>query len=281
MRTLLALGTAFLLLGFQSAACQEKSWLADEQARGVAEAAVHTTYPEPCYSTYRNEHLEGILLYVRKSPIVGKDLNNSVYFYRVASDVCQYVAEEDGKRVLRTQVTNDCCDYGLVAVDRATSKSYWFSGTKNADVFKEFVQDEQLQPDSSKPTLFTSLYLDLVWGEHSDKEIRSVEQLRNLVQSNFQSAYSPYERDSTWQGKFSIWWRQFRSRRPHLRLETTYEQSTAGTIVRGCGFSGFELTIPRSDPPPKGTPKLFQWSLMVKPDGTVEEQSSQVIYSRR
>jgi hypothetical protein len=53
------------------------------------------------------------------------------------------------------------------------------------------------------------------------------------------------------------------------------------TIVRGYGFSGFELATPRSDPPPKGTPKLFQWALLVKPDGTIEEQPSTIVYSGR
>ena len=237
---------------------------------------------KPCYSTYRNERLESWLLSVRKDRLVGNHLNNSVYFYRVASDVCEYVVEEDGKHVLMSQSTMDCCDYGLVAVDRATTKSYWFSGKKNAaDVFKEFVHDEQLQPDSSKPILFTALYIDLVWGEGGNKEIESLGQLRDLVQSNFHSAYSPYQRDNKWQGKFDIWWRQFRSRMPQVKLETTYESATSGTIVRGHGFSGFELTMPRSGPPTKGMPKLFQWSLLVKPDGTVEELPSKVLYSSR
>lgn len=282
MRATSALWTALLLFGFQFAGGQTAPWLTDEQARDVAGAAIHSVSPHPCYSTYRNERLEGFLLYFRKSPIVGNHLNNSVYFYRVASDVCHYVVEEDGKHVLMAQGSSDCCEYGIVAVDRTTTKSYWFAGReKAADIFKEFVRDEQLQPDSSKPTLFTALYLDLVWGEHRDKEISSLEQLRDSVQSNFHSAYSPYQRDNHWQRKFDAWWRQFRSRTPDLKLETTYEPTNVGTMVRGYGFSGFDLTIPRSDPPPKGTPRLFQWALLVKPDGTIEEQPSKVIYSSR
>jgi hypothetical protein len=273
--------TALLLLALQVAAAQS-TWLTDEQARDAAGAAIHVEYPEPCYSTYRKERLESWLLSVRKFPIVNKHLNNSVYFYRVADDVCDYVSEKDGKEELSTQATMDCCDYGLVAVDRATTKSYWFSGKKNAaDVFKEFVQDEQLRPDFPNPTMFTSLYLDLVWGEYSDKEIRSLGQLQDLVQSNFKSAYSPYQRDTTWQRKFDIWWRQFRLRMPQLKLDTVYERTDSGTIVRGYAFSGFELTIPRSNPPPKGTPKLLQWTLLVKRDGTVDEQPSKTVYSRR
>ncbi|PYX34338.1 MAG: hypothetical protein DMG80_02485 [Acidobacteria bacterium] len=122
---------------------------------------------------------------------------------------------------------------------------------------REFVQDEQLQPDSPNPTLYTGLYLDLVWGEHTDREIRSLGQLRDLAQSNFRPAYSPYERDTKWQRKFDTWWQQFLLRMPKLKLETTYEPTSAGTIVRGYGFNGFELTIPRTDPPPKGTPSVF------------------------
>jgi len=261
---------------------QATSWLTDEQARDVATAAIHSVHPEPCYSTYRNERLESFVLSVRKNPVMGNQLNNSVYFYRVASDVCSYVVEKDGKRVLMSQASMDCCEYGIVAVDRATSKSYWFAGKeKAADIFKEFVRDEQLQPDSSKPTLFIGLYLDLVWGEYKDKEITSLAQLRDLVQSNFQSAYSPYERDKTWQRKFDYWWRRFRLKMPQLKLETTYEPAGGDILVRGYGFSGFELTIPRSDPPPRGTPELFQWSLLVKPDGTIEERPSKVIYASR
>lgn len=280
MKTSIGLWTAFLLLGFQVADGQTTPWLTDEQARDVAAAAVHSAHPEPCYSTYRNERLEGFTLSVRKNPLVGNQLNNSVYFYRVTSDVCSYVVEKDGKQVLMSQVSMDCCEYGIVAVDRATAKSYWFAGNvEAADIFKEFVRDEQLQPDSSKPTLFTGLYFDLVWGENKDREITSLGQLRDLVQRNFQSAYSPYERDDIWQREFDEWWRQFRSRMPHLKFETTYEPANGETLVRGYGFSGFELTIPRSDPPPKGTPKLFQWSLLVKSDGAIEELPSKVIYS--
>jgi hypothetical protein len=172
---------------------------------------------------------------------------------------CSYVVEQDGKRVVISQVSNDCCEYGIVAVNRAKAKSYWFAGNMKAtDIFKEFARDEQLQPDSPELTLFFRLYFDLVWGERKGKEITSLSQLRDLVQSNFHSAYSPYERDNTWQLKFDYWWQHFQSRMPRLKLETTYEPAGGETLVRGYGFSGFELTIPRSDPPPKGKPALFQ-----------------------
>ena len=280
MQASLAILAVFLLFGFQAAAAHA-TWLTDEQARDLAGAAIHSVHPEPCYSTYRNERLEGFVLSVRSNPILDGQLNDSVYFYRVASDACDYVLEKDGKPVLMTQVSNDCCEYGIVAVDRATAKSYWFTGEKKADIFKEFTRDEQLHPDSSQPILFTALYRELVWGESGDNEISSLGQLRDLVQQNFQSAYSPYERDNVWQGKFGRWWRQFRSSTSQLKLETTYELTSEGTTVRGYAFNGFELTIPRSDPPPKGTPKLFQWAILVKPDGTVERLSSRVIYSAR
>jgi hypothetical protein len=282
VRAALVLWTACLLFGFQDiAAGQEKPWLTDEQARDVAGAAVRVVHPEPCYSTYRDERLEGFLPSLRKNPLVGNHVNDSVYFYRVSSNVCEYVVEENGKPVLHTQVTSDCCEYGMVAVDRVTSKSYWFRGKGIGDTYKEFVRDEQLYPGSSEPTLFAALYRDLVWGQYTGKEIQSLGQLRDLVQSNFQVAYSPGETDTKWQHRFDAWWRKFRSRTPQLKLETTYEPTTAGTVVRGFGFTGFQLTIPESGPPPKGTPKLFQWALLVKPDGTVEEQLSQVIYSSR
>jgi hypothetical protein len=282
MKVSFALSAVFLLSAFEVGAAQATPWLTDEQGREIAGAAIHGAYPEPCYSTYRLEHLESWVLSVRKKQILGNHLNNSVYFYRVASDVCDYVVENDGKYVRTSQVTLDCCDYGIVAVDRGTSKSYWFAPREKApDIFKDFVRDEQLQPDLPQPGLFTALYLNLVWGEDRDAEISSLGQLRNLVQRNFQSAYSPYERDNNWEHKFAAWWRRFRSRLPHLKLETAYEPASAGTIVRGYRFDGFELTIPRSDPPPKGTPKLIQWALLVKADGTIEEQPSKVIYSSR
>jgi hypothetical protein len=270
-----------LLFGLQAATGQGTPWLTDEQARDVAGAAIHSLYPEPCYSTYRNEQLEGFVAALRRNPIVGDHLNNSVYFYRVASDVCGYVVEKDGKPVRMLQVSNDCCEYGMVAVDRVTSRSYWFAGDKRADIFKEFTRDEQILPDSSEPTLFTSLYRELVWGDSSNNEIRSLTQLRDVVQQNFQSAYSPYEQDNAWQREFERWWRHFRSHMSELKLDTTYERTMEGTTVHGYAFNGFELTIPRSDPPPKGTPKLLQWALLIKSDGTVERLPSRVIYAAR
>jgi hypothetical protein len=177
------------------------------------------------------------------------------------------------------QIVLDCCEYGIVAVDRGMAKSYWFTGEKKEDLFKEFARDQQIYPDSPGPILFLGLYRELVWGETSDNEITSVGQLRDAVQQNFQSAYSPYERDTVWERKFERWWRQFRSNMPQLNLETTYEPTSEGTKVRGYAFNGFELTIPRRDPPPKGTPKLLQWTLLVKSDGTVERLPSKVIYS--
>jgi hypothetical protein len=273
----IATSFAFLLLGFQGAA-QEIPWLTDDQAREKAAATVHPIYPQPCYSTYRDEGLEGFILNVRRNPTVGGRLNNSVYSFRVASDTCEYLTEENGKPVIHTQVSNDCCEYGIEAVDRATSKSYWFRGDTRREIFNEFVRDEQLRPDLPEPTLFAALYLELVWGAGTDKEIRSLEQLRDLVQQNFRPAYSPYEANSIWQRKFDAWWRTFRSKMPQLKLETTYETTGEGTLVRGYSFVGFPLTIPRSDPPPKGTPKLLQWALLVKPDGMVEEKPATTVY---
>jgi len=281
MKASVGVWAAFLLLGFQAPAGEPTAWLTDEQARDVAAAAIRPVYPEPCYSTYRNERLEGLVVDLRRNPIVANRLNNSVYFYRVASDVCEYVVEKGGKPVRMSQVTSDCCEYGTVAVDRATARSYWFTGEKRADVFKGFARDQQIHPDSSKPVLFIALYRDLVRGESGDNEIDSPGQLREVVQQNFQSAYSPYERDNIWQRKFERWWRHFRSSMAHLKLETTYETTSEGIKVRGYGFNGFKLTIPRGDPPPKGTPTLFQWALLVKSDGTVEPLPSKVIYSAR
>jgi hypothetical protein len=105
--------------------------------------------------------------------------------------------------------------------------------------------------------------------------------LRDLVQQNLSSAYSPYERDNRWEQKFESWWRHFRSTVSRLELETTYEPTSGGTKVRGYAFEGFQLTIPRSDPPPKGKPTLVQWALLVKSDGTVQRLPTRVIYVAR
>jgi hypothetical protein len=179
------------------------------------------------------------------------------------------------------QATSDCCEYGIVAVDRTTGKSYWFDGEKRPDTFEKFARDEQIHPDVPEPTLFFSVYRELVWGESGDNDIESQGQLRDAVQQNFQSAYSPYGQDNVWQGKFDRWWRRFQSNISKSDLKTTYQSTSEGTEVRGYAFNGFLLRIPRSDPPPKGTPKLFQWALLVKSDGTVERLPSKLIYSAR
>lgn len=281
LRGLSFLALLFFFSGSGSAA--QTSWVADEHARDIAASAIRPIYPEPCYSTYRDERLENFVWDIGPKTIVGGQINKPVYFYHVASDSCNYVTMENGKPVVHTQVSMDCCEYGIVAVGRVTSKSYWFSerGKKAGDIFKDFVRDENLRPDSSQPVLFSALYRELVWGQTNATEISSLRQLRDLVQSNFQSAYSPYERDNAWQPKFEKWWRQFQAKIGGRKLETSYESLGVGTIVRGYGFSGFQLTIPRTDPPPKGTPTLFQWTFSIRPDGTVEEQPSRVVYSRR
>jgi hypothetical protein len=174
----------------------------------------------------------------------------------------------------------DCCGYGTVAVDRAVAKSYWFTGKKRADIFKEFARDEQIYPDSPKPTLFIALYRDLVWGESNGNELWSLRQLGDVVQQNFQSAYSPLD-DDVWKRKFERWWKRFRSSTPQLKLETTYEPTSEGAKVRGYAFSGYQLTIPWTGPPTKGAPTVFQWALLVRPDGTVEQLPSKIIYSAR
>lgn len=281
MKAQFGLWIALLLFGFQAAGGQVTPWLTDEQARDVAATAVRSTYPEPCYSTYRKESLEDFVVNLRKNPIVGNQLNNSVYLYRVASDACDYVVEKDGKPVQMSQITMDCCEYGIVAVDRATAKSYWFTGEKKAQIFKEFVRDEQLRPDLPEPVLFIALYRELVWGDSNDNEIRSQEQLRDAVQKNFQSAYVLDQSDNAWERKFNRWWSQFRSSVSQLNLETTYEPASEGTKVHGYAFNGFELTSPPSGPPARGIPKLYQWTLLVKSDGTVERLPSKVVYSVR
>jgi hypothetical protein len=279
LKSLLLLLAALLVFGLRIAVGQTAPQLSDEQAREIAGAAIYTVHPEPCYSTYRDERLESIAFDLRRNRIVDNHLNNSVYFYSVASDVCEYVVERDGKPVLMTQVSSDCCEYGLVAVDRVTSKSYWFAGDNKAQIFGDFVRDERLQPDSTEPRLFFALYRNLAWGNYPGHEIESLEQLRSVIQENFHSAYSPYERDDIWQKKFGAWWRKFQSKMPQLKLETTYESTGEGIRVHGFSFSGFQLTIPRSDPPPKGTPTVSQWTLLVKADGTVEPQPTKILYS--
>ena len=281
MRWWFTLSAAYMLLLAPVAIGQSATWLSDEQAREAATAPIRLVDPRPCYSTYRVERLESFLSSLQRNPIVDGHLNNSIYFYRVASDSCEYVTQENGKTVLHTIVSMDCCEYGIVAVDRVTGKTYRFGGHQDPnETFKEFVRNEQLHPDSDKPVLFGSLYRELVWGNDDSHELSSMEQLREVVESSFRRAYSPAG-DERWQPKFNLWWRRFRSRTKEVQLERTYEATSAGTVVRGYAFSGFELTSPLSEPPPKGTPSLFQWALLIKTDGTIEQQPFKVIYASR
>jgi len=257
-------------------------WLTDDEAREAASAAIEPIDPTPCYNTYRQEDLEGFLLSARKNRLVGNRLNNSVYFYRVATEVCEYVEERDGKPKFTAIAHADCCNYGIVAVDRATAKTYWFGGKrKTSETFAELVRDEQLIPDSPEPILFIGLYTELVWGGSKANEIVSLDQLRGLVEENFRPAYSPSGSDRVWEQKVRTWWKQFRAREPRLALETTYQQTEGGTLARGYSFEGFEITMPESSPPPKGTPRLSRWTLIIKPDGTVQERPSEVVYASR
>jgi hypothetical protein len=267
------------LIVLQDRSFGQQTWLTDEESREVAAATIRAVYPEKCYSTYRKEDLESSILSVRREKLIGRDVNRSVYIYDVTADTCDYVVIENGHPELQTQVICDGAGYGLVAVDRRTRKSYWFgSNEKRADVFKRFVDDEQLVLSKRYPDLFFSLYRDLVLGASETSEVTDLSQLRRLAEANFQSAYSPYEIDDKWESKFSAWWRRLRSQQPHLKLETTTEVVSDGVIFHGYAFNGFALTIPRSDPPPKGTPRLTRWSLKLKADGTAERLASITVY---
>jgi hypothetical protein len=148
-------------------------------------------------------------------------------------------------------------------------------------VFRQFVEDEKLILDKNHPVLFVSLYRELVIGPNDANEVTGLWQLRRLAEDNFQSAYSPYERDEKWEPKFTAWWRRFRSRTPNLQLETTTEPTSDGVVVHGFSFKGFQLTVPRNDPPPKGMPTLTRWSLLIKADGSAERLPATVVYSER
>lgn len=275
-----AISTFALLIVLLVPICSfaQGSWLTDEEARKAAEAAVRSESPEKCYNTYRKEGLEGWVFSLRAEKIADQEPNYSVYMYEVDAESCEYVTQESGKPVLHLDVKSDCCWYGLVAVDRRTKNAYWFHPyDKRAEVFRRFARDEQLLPGDG-PELYASLYRELVWGDGSN-ELTALTQLRRLAEENFQSAYSPYESDNKWQPKFDGWWRGFRSRNAHLELATTAKSTPQGFEVQGFSFRGFELRIPRSDPPPKGTARLLRWSLLLKPDGSVEEGTPTVVYS--
>lgn len=265
------------LLGSHVAAAQTATWLTDDQAREVVGATIRPADPRPCYSTYRDERLEDLVLSARTERLIGNRLNRSIYFYRAASDSCDFVVEKDGKTVIHSQVSMDCCEYGVVAVDRVTQKAYWFIGDKKIAAFQDLARDEKLLPDVPEPRLFFTIYSELVWGD-SRKELSSFDQLHDIVQHNFRSAYILDEKDNAGQRKFEEWWRRFCAQTPSLSLETTYEKTSDGTRIGGYSFSGFELTVPPSAPPPKSTPQVFQWTILIKTDGTVEELASKTIY---
>jgi hypothetical protein len=217
----------------------QQAWLNDEEAREMAGATVRARYQENCYSTYRKEFLESWVLSERKEKLAGDKVNSSVYIYGVVADACDYVVMVNGWPEVRTEVHTHEADYGTVAVDRKTHRCYWFGRPDDsAEVFQRFVADEELMLDQKHPGLFFALYRRLVQGGGDAGEVTGFAQLRRLVEDNFRSSYSPYERDEKWQPKFAAWWRVFRNRQPRLQLETTTEPNGEGVIVRGFSFRG-------------------------------------------
>ena len=109
--------TAIVLLG-AAADGQETAWLNDQQAREVAEAAIHAVYPRPCYSTYRQENLESFVVSLREKSVSRQSHQrfDVFLFIKLRVDSCDYVVEKAGKSVRMTQVSMDCCEYGIVAV---------------------------------------------------------------------------------------------------------------------------------------------------------------------
>ncbi len=272
----------FLVLLLSAHSFAQEKWLTDEDARERAEATVRAVSPEPCYNTYRRETLENWIMSERRERIAGQKLNRIVYVYEVDADACDFVVVKNGQPELGTMLNIHGADYGVVAVDRQTGDCYWFDWSdKRAEVFKRLVADQRLVLDRTHPTPFFALYSALVLGPSEANEITGLGQLRRLAADNFLSAYSPYEQDEKWESKFDEWWRKCRARLKRVKLETTTEPASDGVIIRGYSFRGFELRIPRIDPPPKGTPTLSRWSVLLKADGTVEKLQSTVVFASR
>ncbi len=274
----------FLLLFTSSLLLRAQQYpLSDDDARELVAAVVKKSFPADCVRATRKENFEDAAFDLRADKIKNGKLNQSIYFYEVDNSFCYKIVEEKGKPTLQTTIVMHEGSFGYVAVDRLNGKTYWFRPSlHDAEALREFLHDlgvcisEVYDAQSA-----ASLYIQLVRGPYGGNDIYDETQLRRLVEDNFASAYSPYGVDRKWEPKFKNWWAEFRAKTPKLEFGTTSERVSEGVLVHGLAFEGFRLTVPRMDPPPKGTPTVKRWTLVVKPDGSVEEREPKVIYSKR
>jgi hypothetical protein len=269
-----------LLLFFSINLFAQNKLISDDEAREIAVAAVKKEISESCVRTRRNEDLEDTLFGLRTEKIRDGKLNRSVYFYALDDVRCEEVVNEN---TLRLRIVDHERSFGYIAVDRVNKKTYWFrSGLHDGQAFSQFIRDFPVRiTDDYDAKSVASLYIQLIRGPYSENEIYDETQLQRIVEDNFASAYSPYRRDKKWEAQFNKWWKEFLGINPDLIFNTITEKAQDGILVYGLSFQGFELRIPREDPPPKGVPTLWRWALLVKSDGTVEKRESKVVYSKR
>lgn len=267
--------------------------MTDDDARSLLEQKGKERFHSECVGTERQERFEAELMGVSPvrwragepiaagaSRIVGDAVRPGVFFFDL-STTCEYVCSDArGKKGMCTQVISDLDSFGSVAVDRSNGELYWFGDHQSSvasfnALMKQYVLPVATSDQAQDVALF---YNRLVRRWRTGDGLNSERDLEDAARGNFRVAWSPYQRDEHWRSKFDAWWKRFKLDHPKLRYATTSEAAGNDFIVRGEAFSGFQLTIPEGDPPPKGKPSIVEWTLQVARDGTITELPGRTIW---
>lgn len=269
---------ALLLLLSATAMSQTPgSLLTDEQARAAAiERAKQTSNPSVCREPSREEEYETSVFYLIPDKIRNGELNHPVFFYEISNSFCYEVVANDE---LLIHAIDHGGVIGVAAVNRADGKTYWFDYTdQSAAEFARLMQ--AIRPvirDVYHAQRVADLYRRLVHQPAGSDVLWELD-LKHKAENNFSSAWSPYEKDRAWERRFDRWWRALRAARPKLDYEVREKREGTAFLVTGLAFRGYPLTIPSRDPPPKGTPSVVRWRLLVHADGTVEDKGTETVF---
>ena len=255
--------------------------LTDEQARAAAaQRAKQTPYQHDCSETARREALEDSVFELRPDKIQNGSLNNSIFFYDVSDFLCyQVLTKPDGGSSLIVHAVDHGGVIGTVAVDRATGETYWFDYTdQSAAEFARLIRTiRPIVRDEYDAKGVADLYRDLVHRPQGTNVLWELD-LKQKAEDNFSSAWSPYAKDRAWERRLERWWKALRAARPQLDYEVHEKREATGFLVTGLAFRGYPLTIPRKHPPPKETPSLVRWRLLVHADGSVEDRGTETVF---
>jgi len=254
---LLPLAAAFSV----AVAAHAQTVLTDEQARKVAADTVAkaTSNPANQLNTKRREDLEDALFSFQRK-IVGH-IHKAAYFYDVVNGGYQITANEATYSTPRQR--------WLVAVSTDDGTASGLEGFSNGEAaFDKLISKAGVEiHDATQAQNFTGFYLSAVYG-NADNVIYEELRLRHKVEEHFVGYTDSQEPSAKKEQRFRTWWSAFKAKSTG-RLAPTAKAEGENQYRVLLNILGMTVGRP---------PKLSQWSVQVRSDGTTRLLTKQPVF---